>query len=199
MNDPLASQLLDCRRAATALLGCVLLRRHRLGMIRALIVETEAYPHDDPASHSFSGPSRRNASMFGPPGLAYVYRIHRCFCLNVVTGPAGRGEAVLVRAVEPIEGKDIMAKLRARATVGRNTPAGYALSNGPGKVCQALDLDLSFDGCSLEHGAALELEERRCEPKILCSARIGISKSRNRRLRFYIDGNRWVSPPLKRV
>jgi DNA-3-methyladenine glycosylase len=140
--------------AAPALLGCTLARRTDDGLRLARIVETEAYPPDDPACHAFRGPTRRNGAMFGRLGSAYVYRIHRSYCFNVVTGVVGSGEAVLVRAVEPIDGLSLMARARERWAVGKGTPGGYDITNGPGKLCQALDIDLCLNGLDLLRGGA---------------------------------------------
>ncbi len=183
----------DAETGARGLLGCILVRSNRWGVVRAVIVETEAYPSGDPASHSFAGPTRRNSAMFGPAGRAYVYRIHRSNCLNVVTGPEGRGEAVLIRAVEPIDGIALATRLRAEASVGRRPPSGYSLTNGPGKLCQALGVGLDFDGHDLLAKARLYLEPRHKAPSTGVSTRIGISRSREHKLRFFIKGNPWVS------
>jgi DNA-3-methyladenine glycosylase len=105
------------------------------------IVETEAYTADDPASHSYRGPTRRNATMFGPAGHLYVYLSHGLHaCANVVTGGEATGAAVLIRAVEPITG---MATMRARRGEGR------PVADGPGKLCQALGIRLTDDGVDL--------------------------------------------------
>ncbi len=181
---------------APALLGCFLIRVLPQATLHAAIVETEAYLPDDPACHAFTGPTARNRSMFGPAGRAYVYRIHRSVCLNVVTGKEGSGQAVLVRAVEPVSGHTVMADLRAAATVGRSRPAGYALTNGPGKLCQALDIGIDLDGTDLVVGPELRLLARTRVPQVRVSKRIGISKSRDLPLRFSIAGNPWVSAPV---
>src|SRR5690606_13575285 len=130
----LRENLLDTVRAAQALLGCVLVRTDGASVRRARIVETEAYLRYDPASHSFGRPTPRTLPMFGPPGHAYVYRIHRAICFNVVTAPEGVGEAVLIRAVEPLEGIEVMEEARRRRSVGRTPPARFGLCNGPGKL-----------------------------------------------------------------
>ena len=200
-----ARALLDTVQAARELLGCTLVRCQGASVRRARIVETEAYLHDDPASHSFRGLSRRNAAMFGPPGRAYVYRIHRATCFNVVTGPQDLGEAVLIRAVEPLEGLELMELARRRGTVGSTAPIGLALTNGPGKLCQALGISLADDGydllrgpvCASRNGRAswLALEPRpsRRRVPVECATRIGISKAREAPLRFFIADNPWVS------
>lgn len=112
------------------------------------IVETEAYRSDDPASHSFNGPTPRSAIMFGPPGVLYVYLsygIHSC--ANVVVGGDGDGQAVLVRAVEPVDGLMVIRERRA----GR---ADRDLANGPGKVCAALAIGLADNGADLTGAGA---------------------------------------------
>lgn len=190
------------QQAAPALLGCLLVRRDASGIRAGRIVETEAYLPDDPACHAFGGRTERNRSMFERAGVAYVYRIHRSCCLNVVTGRRGSGEAVLVRAIEPVEGIGSMREARARATTGSAAPDGYALTNGPGKLCQALDIDLRFNGIDLmtptrPRGApdlgTLQLLPRTSEPIYRCSRRIGISRAIERELRFSERDNRWVS------
>ncbi|MFQ5477810.1 MAG: DNA-3-methyladenine glycosylase [Candidatus Binatia bacterium] len=200
----LRESLADAIRAAPALLGCTITSRGRGRPLRALIVETEAYCEDDPASHAFGGPNERNRSMFGPPGSAYVYRIHRSLCFNVVTGPEGSGQAVLIRAVQPLEGLDHMMRARGRATVGSKPPRGYAISNGPGKLCQALGITLEDDGCDLladprflaggrHERRHLLLTPRRWRPEVVRSRRVGISRAREELFRFAIAGNPWVS------
>lgn len=183
--------------AAQALLGRVLVRETRHGVRAGIIVETEAYPHDDPACHAYRGRDARNATMFGRAGFAYVYRIHRSFCFNVVTGPEGRGEAVLVRALEPIHGEDAMRRARKKASVGARAPEGRTLTNGPGKLCQALSIDLGFDGIDLlapgTPDKRLSLGPRILTPRIGVTTRIGISRARDAALRFFVKDNAWLS------
>ena len=189
--------LADARAAGPALLGCILVREHR-GVRRAgVIVEAESYLQEEPACHAFRGRTRRNATLFGRAGLAYVYRIHRSFCVNVVTGAEGRGEAVLVRALEPIDGVAAMERARRRATLGDVAPRGTALTNGPGRLCQAMGIDLALDGVDLLAPASpkprLYLLARAYDPRIRVSPRIGISQARDLPLRFFVEGNAWVS------
>ena len=171
---------------ARELLGGMLFRETDDGRVAGRIVETEAYVADDPANHASRGKTRRNASMFGPPGHVYVYRIHQVFCLNVVTQPKGVGEAVLIRAVEPVEGIPIMESNRGISNL-------RMLARGPGRLCQAFDIDKSVDGSPLD-GRSLGIE--RCmEPvgEITVRPRIGIRVGTDMPLRFYLAGNRFIS------
>jgi len=159
---------------APRLLGMVLTTTSGGAKTSVEISETEAYLHDDPASHAFRGPTPRNAPMFGAPGGVYVYRsygIH--WCANIVTGPAGSGEAVLIRGGEPIEGRAVMIRRRGRAD---------HLTDGPGKLCQAMAIDGSFSGSML--GERLELSGRPGSTDWTVTPRVGISVAIDRPLRF---------------
>jgi DNA-3-methyladenine glycosylase len=174
--------------AAQALLGCELVRTVEGEELRARIVETEAYDQDDPASHTFRGKTPRNTAMFLEAGHAYVYRsmgIH--YCLNMVAGPAGFGEGVLIRAVEPLAGEDTMVARRGGRT-------GPLVTNGPGKLCQALAVDLTLTGHDVA-APPLELIQRTplSSDQIVTTTRIGISKAAEWPRRFYERGNPYVS------
>jgi DNA-3-methyladenine glycosylase len=151
------------------------------------IVEVEAYDHEDPAAHGYGGRTARNASMFGPPGHAYVYRsygIH--WCLNFVCDEEGTASAVLVRALEPTDGLDAMA---AR----RGTAEPRLLCSGPGRLCQALGVTGAHDGLALDR-APFELW-RGGEVEIAAGARIGITKAVDRPWRYGEAGSRFLSRP----
>lgn len=143
----------------------------RRGECIGRIVEVEAYTPDDPASHSFRGPTDRNAVMFGGAGMLYCYRSYGLHtCANVVTGAEGEGAAVLIRAVEPIEG---LATMRARRGDGR------PLADGPGKLCQAFGIEMADDGLDLCGGGAVGLLDDGTPPPSdpIVGPRVGISKA----------------------
>jgi DNA-3-methyladenine glycosylase len=152
------------------------------------IVETEAYGRDDPASHSHRGPTRRNAAMFGPAAHAYVYRsygIH--WCLNFVCGPEP-GHAVLLRALEPTAGLDVMALRRGTTNV-------RLMCAGPGRLCQALAVDPSLDGVCLSR-PPFRLEKPRATHEISIGTRIGIAKAQDAPWRFGVAGSPYLSKPF---
>jgi len=150
------------------------------------IVEVEAYDQEDPASHGYRGRTARNASMFGPPGHAYVYRsygIH--WCLNLVCGEEGVPEAALIRALEPTARIDLQRR-RRRAKDPR------ALCSGPGKLCQALAITREHDGLPLDR-APFRLEPRPNTPEIVTAPRIGLTRATELSWRYLEDGSRYVS------
>jgi DNA-3-methyladenine glycosylase len=181
----------DTASVARALLGTVLAHETREGFAAGRIVETEAYLGTlDPAAHSYRGRTQRNASMFGLPGRAYVYfsyGVHYCF--NVVTRESGVGEAVLVRALEPIEGIDLMRARRGRAKLGD-------LCSGPGKLAQALAIGPEHDGAELVRGPLgifAPREHVTDERVIVVAKRVGITKEADALLRFHVRGSQFVS------
>jgi DNA-3-methyladenine glycosylase len=154
------------------------------------IVEVEAYHHSDPAAHSYVGRTKRNAVMFGPPGFAYVYRsygIH--WCLNFVCEAEGSASAVLIRALQPIEG---LAQMRRRRGVNDER----ALCSGPGKLAQALGVTIQQNGLALDR-APFELRARECAPEIITGVRIGISKAVEHPWRYGLKGSPFLSKPFK--
>jgi DNA-3-methyladenine glycosylase len=187
---------------AKGLLGKLLVRRYETGSgarrkterLSGRIVEIEAYfGLDDPAAHAFVGKTARNAVLFGPPGFAYVYFIYGMhYCMNISCEPKGRGAGVLLRALEPVEGLERMARLRDLAP-GANPKL---LTSGPGRLCEALGIDReTHNGIDVTSSrSGLHVEDDGFVPdEIAVSRRIGIRKAADRPLRFTIAGNRFVS------
>jgi DNA-3-methyladenine glycosylase len=173
---------------ARELVGCVL--RH--GETAGRIVETESYHESEPACHAHIGLTARTHTLFGAPGVAYVYRsygIHALF--NAVCEPEGVGAAVLIRALEPLEGLDLMRERR-------NLHRSGDLCSGPGKLTQALGIDLELNGTSVP-GGPIEIETRPGEtapPRLVAGPRIGITKAADLPWRFCDADSRHVSRPL---
>lgn len=180
----------DTLTIAKALLGKLLVHRTDQGLLGGRIVETEAYLHDDPACHASRGKTPRCAPMFGPPGRAYVYFIYgNYYCFNVVTEEEHKGEAVLVRALEPLFGIPQMME-------NRKTSEFRNLTSGPGKLCQALQITKAQNGWDLLRSDLLLAEEEDQKKfDVVASPRIGISKATENPWRFYIKGNPHVSKP----
>jgi DNA-3-methyladenine glycosylase len=171
-------------QAAPALIGWTL----TLDGVGGRIVETEAYDHEDPASHSFSGPTERNAVMFGPAGAIYVYRSYGVhWCMNLVC--AGPASAVLIRAIEPTQGLDLMMARR-----GLDDP--HALCSGPGRLCQALGVTREHNGWRIDQPPfALEPGP---PAAVVVGPRIGITKAAEVPWRFGERGSRYLSKPFPR-
>jgi DNA-3-methyladenine glycosylase len=177
---------LDAVTLARALIGWAFF----VDGVGGVIVETEAYLRDDPASHSFAGPTRRNAAMFGPPGRAYVYRSYGMhWCFNVVCGQEGDGQAVLLRALEPVSGVELMAERR-------RTAESVLLCAGPGRLSEALGIDVGLDGRDLLQAPFAWAPARPVE--VIAAPRIGISRATERLWRFGAVGSRYLSRPLPR-
>ena len=170
---------------APELIGATLL----VNGVGGVIVEVEAYHHTDPAAHSFNGPTPRNAVMFGPPGLLYVYRsygIH--WCMNFVCEKEGSASAVLVRALQPTYG--IPAMRRRRSLHDER-----GLCSGPGKVCEALAISDRHNGYPLD-AAPFEVHARTQKVEIASGVRIGITKAADLPWRFGLAGSRFLSRPF---
>jgi len=159
--------------------------------VGGVIVEVEAYDHEDPASHGYlNRRTARNGSMFLDGGHAYVYRsygIH--WCLNFVCGEAGVADAVLVRALEPTHGIDRMQKRRRIADL-------RLLCSGPGRLCEALEVSGALDGRALDE-PPFEIVPARARPEIVTGARIGLTKAVDRRWRYAARGSRFLSRPVR--
>lgn len=172
---PAARWELPAERLARELLGVRLVHRTGRSWRAVRIVECEAYGEGDPASHAFLGPSVRNRSMFAPPGTLYVFSIHQAVCANVVGRP---GEAALLRAGEPL-------------TAGLTDPSG------PGRLCRALGIDRGLDGASLERSEVRLLPRTAPVGSVLVGPRVGLSRARERPMRFALAGSPWVSSPRR--
>ena len=176
------------------LLGAVLECRTKEGVTRGVIVETEAYlgPHD-PACHAVAGVTSRTEHLFGPPGRAYVYLIYGMYwCFNAVTRERGHGSAVLVRAVSPRDGVELMRRRRPRVKRDRD------LTNGPGKLCLAMGIDGGMSGTSLR-SAPIVIREGSLVPDdaVVVTPRIGITRAAEWPLRYLVRDDPYVSatPP----
>ncbi|MFH1343703.1 MAG: DNA-3-methyladenine glycosylase [Pseudomonadota bacterium] len=157
--------------------------------VGGVIVEVEAYHHTDPAAHSFRGPTPRNLVMFGPPGVAYVYRsygIH--WCVNFVCEKEGSASAVLIRALEPTHG---LAAMRRR----RGLEDERALCSGPGKLTEALGITVAHNGLALD-APPIALHARTKKPEIVAGVRIGITKAVELPWRYGLKGSRFLSKPF---
>jgi DNA-3-methyladenine glycosylase len=175
-------------KVAPDLIGAMLL----IDGVGGVIVEVEAYHHTDPAAHSFTGRTARNAVMFGPPGFAYVYRsygIH--WCLNFVCEEEGSASAVLIRALMPTEG---LAAMRRR----RGLADERLLCSGPGRLCEALGIAGKHDGLALDR-APFELYARSHDAEVAVGPRIGITKAVDHPWRYGLKGSRFVSKPFRDV
>ena len=172
------------------LLGAVLECTTAEGVTRGRIVETEAYlgPHD-PACHAVAGLTQRTTHLFGPPAVSYVYLIYGMYwCFNAVTRERGHGSAVLVRAVEPIDGLDLMRRRRPKVTRDRD------LTNGPGKLCLAMGIDGTMSGLSLRRGPlVIRAGDPVSDEQVDVTPRIGITRAAEWPLRYLVRDNPFVS------
>ena len=173
-------------KVAPELIGATLL----VDGVGGIIVEVEAYHHTDPAAHSYTGRTERNAVMFGPAGYVYVYRsygIH--WCVNFVCEEDGSASAVLIRAIEPTEG---LAAMRRR----RGLKDERALCSGPGKLCEALAVTHKHNGLALDR-PPFELRARSETPEIVTGPRIGITKAVAKPWRYGLKGSQFLSKPFR--
>ena len=178
----------DASVVAPRLLGCILERELDGQVVRVRIVETEAYDQTDIASHSYRGRTPRNDVMFGQAGHLYVYFTYGMhYCCNITVGEEGYGAAVLIRAVEPIQGIDLLRAHR----LGHDGPD---LCNGPAKLCQALMIDTTMNGHDLALSPLRLISVNPLpSPRITQTTRVGISRGQSVPWRFYETGNPYVS------
>jgi DNA-3-methyladenine glycosylase len=173
---------------APELIGATLL----VDGVGGTIVEVEAYDHEDPAAHGFGGRTARNATMFGPPGHAYVYLIYGLYwCLNFVCEPEGVANAVLIRALEPTFGIPVMQKRRKLDDV-------RLLCAGPGRLCEALGVTRAHDGFALDK-PPFRLIARPGAVPLAVGPRIGITKAMDKPWRYGLAGSRFLSRPFRRI
>lgn len=173
---------------AKHLLGHILVHRSDEGVTAGIIVETEAYSQEDAASHSYRGETPRNSVMFGPAGHAYVYFTYGMhYCFNVVSGQAGHGQAVLLRALQPVEGIDLMRQRRKQDKEKQ-------LCSGPAKLVQAMGITKQDYGKPLfDPGSGLYIRQGTAPAEIAVGPRIGISQAQDVQWRFWIADSAFVS------
>ena len=181
----------DTELVSRELLGAVLECATPEGVTRGRIVETEAYlGPDDPACHAVAGVTARTQHLFGPPGVAYVYLIYGMYwCFNAVTRERGHGAAVLVRAVHPLDGVDLMRDRRPKAKRERD------LTNGPGKLCLAMGIVGAMSGTRLQDGpVVIRQGEVVADDEVVVTPRIGITQAAEWPLRYLVRDDPFVSP-----
>jgi DNA-3-methyladenine glycosylase len=180
----------DPRQVAVDLLGCVLVHETADGVASGVIVETEAYRPEDPACHAYKGPTMRNRTIFGRPGLAYVYLIYGAHkMINANCEEEGKGSAVLIRALKPLEGHELMAERRGRPD----------LCAGPGKLTQALGIELHHDGHDLTRDPLTIRWGDPPEGEMVSTTRIGISRGTKLPYRYLVRDDANVSVPPKTI
>lgn len=190
-QDELAFLTGTASEVAPRLLGCIIERHIDGQVLRGKIVETEAYDQTDVASHSYNGETPRTKVMFGSAGYLYVYFTYGMhYCCNIVVGQVGYGAAVLIRAIEPIDGIEYMEQRRHKS--------GIELTNGPAKLCQALAINKQQNGVNLRSGTVRLLPQPPlAEKSITVTTRIGITQGKDVPWRFYVTNNPYVSKVIK--
>lgn len=184
----------DLQIVAKELLGKILVKKDSKTTLSGKIVEVEAYDGDiDEASHAYIGKTERTKIMFNEGGYFYVYFTYGThYCCNVVTGIIGKGTAVLIRAIEPIDGLDVMAINRFGRLI--NEKEKIKLTNGPGKICKAFGISKEHYGIDLTDGNIFIIDMPKIkEEEIIITKRIGIKKSADLKWRYYIKNNPYVS------
>jgi DNA-3-methyladenine glycosylase len=190
----------DTLTLAQLLLGCELVHESDAGRTAGFIVETEAYLWGDPACHAYRRETKRNAAMFGPAGTLYVYLIYGMYyCVNVVSGRVGEGEAVLIRALEPTEGLDLMQQRRQLnpktllPQIRKKALTEKDLCNGPGKLVQAMGIRPEHNSVSLSDSAIHITLPVLSDFEMVTTTRIGITQGADLPYRFYVKNNSYIS------
>ena len=188
----------DPRQVAQELLGKLLVRREGKKLRAGRIVELEAYlGTHDPAAHAYPGPTKRNAVLFGPPGHAYVYFIYGFhYCLNISCEPEGKAGSVLVRALEPVRGLDLMYAARELEPKHGRITELRLLTSGPGRLAEAFSITRERDNDKdvTSRRSDLQIVDDGFKPQhIATTVRIGITKAADEKLRYIIAGNPFVS------
>jgi DNA-3-methyladenine glycosylase len=198
----------DTLTIAQQLLGCELVHNHPTeGRTAGIIVETEGYLTDDPACHAYRRPTPRNAAMFGPAGTIYVYQIYNHYhCVNIVTAPEGVGEAVLIRALQPTDGVELMEARRNQAfktgferyrqnMIDARSEVGFRnLCNGPSKLVISMGISRAVHNFgSLVIGSLFINSPVLADFETVTTTRIGLTKGADLPYRYYVEGNRFVS------
>lgn len=186
---------------AKSLLGKLLINETQDGLSIGRVVETEAYLNNDPAAHSYVGKTERNKSVFEEGGTSYVYFIYgNYYCFNVVADPKDIGEAVLIRALEPIQGIDLMKNRlmefkSTRKHIKYSEIDNYSICNGPGKLCIAMGINKSYDGHKLWNKPLYLAEDKGYSKlqEIYTTTRVGITKAADKPYRFYIKNSKYIS------
>lgn len=178
---------LPAPQAAPLLLGTKIISRHDGQVVAGIITELEAYTQDDPASHTFRGKTKRNMAMFGPPGHAYIYFTYGMhYCLNITCGQEGRGEGVLIRGISITEGLETAIQRRYSSLEPTLTQLKN-ISNGPGKVVQALGVSMADYGADLlDVDGELHLEPGSKPTEVFQTKRIGISRAQDTLWRWHL-------------
>ncbi|MBE2280471.1 MAG: DNA-3-methyladenine glycosylase [Ignavibacteriaceae bacterium] len=180
---------------AKKLLGKLIVKNVDGQTLSGMIVETEAYTQDDPASHSFKGIRNSNSMMFQNAGYLYVYTIYgRYFCGNIVSESEGVGAAVLIRGVEPIQGFSLMKENRIITSISKQLKE-KDITNGPSKFCAAFNIDKSLNGTNLIESESIYLTQFKefADSEIVITTRIGVHQGSEKLRRYYVRGNKFVS------
>ncbi|PLK45025.1 DNA-3-methyladenine glycosylase [Emticicia sp. TH156] len=181
----------DTLSLARQLLGCTLVHNSPDGLTAGIIVETEAYLHNDPACHAYRKKTPRNAAMFENAGISYVYFIYGVYhCFNIVSGQKDTGEAVLIRALEPVDGIELMQQRRGTTQLKN-------LCSGPGKLVTAMGINRNFNFLPVYSQHFYCLPPKDENPEIVTTTRIGITRGADLLYRFYLKGNQFVSKIVK--